>query len=639
MPDLQTDQDSVSAFLKNYMAAQPQQANPFAIQPPAPAPSGNPLFNALAQQQATPPAPAAAAPSYKTALGPDDESNFQDWVKKSKVPFDPSPQSDYDMRGYYKAMVDNPSSVKQSKSDFDGTMHFPDTWKTPYHKTFSNESIYAPDDAPHWEDNRLIDKTGKLVADETPAPKIVAPGSVTPGIKVPTDDTDSTPFPTYGDTPEDKAAAQASAKAALTESSKSGLDNLWGKTSNINNPFLKALARVGVGGLHALNAAGSIFAPEVEAQIPGTPWHHQMEVKHDESEAAIAQARATAATANVASQVGANADDAKIDEDKGTYEIVPTTNGLMSFSTKGPDANKLTPLIDKDGKPIQPPTKEPTGNPDFHVLANGDYGTAIRDPKTGNVSFKVIGHVDPKVETDQTEVMGADGKPHKMLVNKATGKQIADLGQAFVKPDKERDPLVQEMAEERLADSETTHLTKRWNERAKAADSQIQKIGDTLGDLAGKNGAMGQSLGIPKMLTGLLSGASTGIRITQAELQTIGRNRGIGEDVVGFFTRMESGAPLTPHQVTIMRGILSDVRTELFKQRDVITEGTNNITNAPDRAGRYASDQAAEKAWVELLREQSGANGPVVFNVPGVGPHTFPNQAALDGYKKEKGIK
>lgn len=114
------------------------------------------------------PAPAPpATPSYTTQLQPHEEGAFQDWVKANKVPWDSSPKSDYDMRGYWKATQSDPA-VKQTKSGFDGKMHFPDTWKTPYHKTFSNESIYAPKDAPHWEGNKLVDKHGKVIADETP---------------------------------------------------------------------------------------------------------------------------------------------------------------------------------------------------------------------------------------------------------------------------------------------------------------------------------------------------------------------------------------------------------------------------------------------------------------------------------------
>jgi hypothetical protein len=89
-------------------------------------------------------------------------------VKAKKVPWQDTPTADYDMRGYWKSLVAGDPNAKQKKSDFDGKMHFPDTYKTPYHKTFSNESKYATSDAPHWEEDRLIDKDGGVVADETP---------------------------------------------------------------------------------------------------------------------------------------------------------------------------------------------------------------------------------------------------------------------------------------------------------------------------------------------------------------------------------------------------------------------------------------------------------------------------------------
>jgi N12 class adenine-specific DNA methylase/GGDEF domain-containing protein len=107
---------------------------------------------------------------YKTALPPDQEQGFQSWVKQNKVPWQDTPNADYDMRGYYKAMQSGDQNAQQKQSQFDGKMHFPDTYKTPYHKTFSSESMYATSDAPHWEGDRLIDKSGKAIADETPPP-------------------------------------------------------------------------------------------------------------------------------------------------------------------------------------------------------------------------------------------------------------------------------------------------------------------------------------------------------------------------------------------------------------------------------------------------------------------------------------
>lgn len=109
----------------------------------------------MPQNGKTPPvltSPYAKRGPYRTNLSSSEERNFQKWVKSSKIPWQDSPQSDYDMRGYWKAQQ---SGNKQAKQD-STTGHFPDTWKTPYHKTFSNESIYATSMAPHWEGQSLV---------------------------------------------------------------------------------------------------------------------------------------------------------------------------------------------------------------------------------------------------------------------------------------------------------------------------------------------------------------------------------------------------------------------------------------------------------------------------------------------------
>jgi hypothetical protein len=102
--------------------------------------------------------------SYTTQLSPSEESAFQKWVADNKIPWKDDPYADYDMRGFWKAQQSgDTTAVRNAKSG-----HFPDKWKTPYHKTFSNQSMYATSDAPHWDGNRLIDKDGNVLADETP---------------------------------------------------------------------------------------------------------------------------------------------------------------------------------------------------------------------------------------------------------------------------------------------------------------------------------------------------------------------------------------------------------------------------------------------------------------------------------------
>lgn len=101
---------------------------------------------------------------YLTTLPLNEELEFQQWVKNNRIPFDPSANADYDMRGFWKAAKAGKVSTGLGP---DGTIHFPDTFKTPYHKTFSRESIYATDKAPKWVGNKLVDRLGTVVADES----------------------------------------------------------------------------------------------------------------------------------------------------------------------------------------------------------------------------------------------------------------------------------------------------------------------------------------------------------------------------------------------------------------------------------------------------------------------------------------
>jgi len=115
---------------------------------------------------------AKPANNYLTSLPPEQEKEFQAWVKKNNVPFDPSPTADYDMRGFYKAMKAGDPRASTGVNQNDGKLHFGDTFKTPYHKSFSNESQWATEGAPRWNDkDQLVLPDGRVVFDER-APKV-----------------------------------------------------------------------------------------------------------------------------------------------------------------------------------------------------------------------------------------------------------------------------------------------------------------------------------------------------------------------------------------------------------------------------------------------------------------------------------
>src|SRR5208282_6079106 len=107
------------------------------------------------------------AQGFNTPLGVR-EPQFRKWVKDNKIPFDPDEKnSDYDMRGFWKALQSGDPKAQSAIDSNDKQLHYPDYWKTPYHQTFSNESQWATPDAPSWNDqDQLVDKSGNVLFDD-----------------------------------------------------------------------------------------------------------------------------------------------------------------------------------------------------------------------------------------------------------------------------------------------------------------------------------------------------------------------------------------------------------------------------------------------------------------------------------------
>lgn len=117
-------------------------------------PHGTPIFTHEGNYKAAYAffSPYAKPGPYTTALSPAQQQQFNSWVAQYHVPI----TIDYDMQGYWLANGSKP---------YNGSTHFPDTFKTPYDTTFSRESKYASANNPFdWVGQQLINiHTGKII--------------------------------------------------------------------------------------------------------------------------------------------------------------------------------------------------------------------------------------------------------------------------------------------------------------------------------------------------------------------------------------------------------------------------------------------------------------------------------------------
>lgn len=112
------------------------------------------------------------SPTHRTELPQLDEMAFRQWVKQNNVQFDPdAAKSDYDMRGFYRALQQQDPRAVSGINPNDGILHYRDTWKTPSHPGFSDDSQYAGPVAPKWTPTeKLVSPGGRVLLNERKDP-------------------------------------------------------------------------------------------------------------------------------------------------------------------------------------------------------------------------------------------------------------------------------------------------------------------------------------------------------------------------------------------------------------------------------------------------------------------------------------
>lgn len=348
----------------------------------------------------------------------------------------------------------------------------------------------------------------------------------------------------------------------------------WGETGHI-------LGRIG-------NIAGDIFAPGTMALIHGTELnndlrdsrdlHHYRELAQDAS-TENDQAAKTAQTEQQTTEMpGAAADKHGLDQ--------ATIDNLKSET-------------DARNNP-QPSLANAYAHAVQDALKNG------RDPSTD----PVVGHLADAITSLQpgqnkapdapktiTAVRPGSPKPHEWGWNAKTNAYDIDEGEHYEKPQ-----VVNVNAGDAALDRDIKQFGAGHQKSLDTANAQLDKIADARAMINGN--AESQGLGIPKVLTALVGGQGTGVRITQAELTSIAHARGISGDVEGTLNKWAGKGALSSQQQQQLTEILDDVKARILQKQAIASGALDTINGASSRGQIIEADKAARKQLSDL---ESGA--------------------------------
>lgn len=186
--------------------------------------------------------------------------------------------------------------------------------------------------------------------------------------------------------------------------------------------------------------------------------------------------------------------------------------------------------------------------------------------------------------------------------DKRTGKEVyRDVikGAAEKKPQSDASAIT-------ALDRESARFAKPHEKSLADANAQLEKIADARAMINGN--AESQALGIPKILTALVSGQGSGVRITQAELNAIAKARGISGDVQGYINKLSGKGTLTKEQQAQMTQILDDVKARLTQKQAIANEALDRINGAMSRDEIVKIDKEMRQKLTDFEKNTGGSS-------------------------------
>lgn len=380
--------------------------------------------------------------------------------------------------------------------------------------------------------------------------------------------------------------------------------------------FFHALGRVAsrIG-----NIAGDIVAPSTMMLIPGTDLNRAMEHNSNVREQALMQQQdiaqqgaadqhnqALATTAKTQAEAGLEQQalahpenwSEPVATDQGYVRINKLTNEIVPVTYNG---KTLMPYV----KPLTDESTQPLSNGPAYQAAMADRWHQLNPGKPMPPQY-----ILPSNATvgDYTRINSA----LTSLEQAAYQQQVHQDSQANAAATRDAAASARAAAagnqEEAGLDRISTRIIKPYQDDLKAGQSKFDSIDQAMHDI--DSGYVGQALGLPGLMKAVVSGQGSGIRITQAELNSIFAHRGIKGDVNSYINSLNGKGSWTAADKANVRAILSDARDRLMTKQQITNDTIDRINGAGSRADVVQADKDARQRFMDVESYKQFATMP-----------------------------
>ena len=362
-----------------------------------------------------------------------------------------------------------------------------------------------------------------------------------------------------------QALQQEAGHKAPLESVYHGITN---SSFGQNHPVLgKLLGTLGQIPATAADVVASGVAPRLGALIPGTSINHGLQLQGLQNRIGKEEQGQQQEATTAATRAEVPLREAQTQEAQARTANVPEELDRQNKLADAQIANLL----------------HPQAKTDFEAWRQQNPDAPVQDWLKAQGQAKAEGQKPPSTkEALQSQLVTAQNSGDTATAKKLQQqlKDIDPMGEQRTQIQIQNASANQSKATDAKTQKEYEYTRNKWDKDLGTYNAQNNKLAEA-NQLIG-SGAMGAALGSIKALSGLAGGQGSGVRITQAELNSIAHARGFQGNFDAFLQQFGDGNKLTPQQVDALKGIITDVQHIAQAKEKVLNHGLDDLGEATD---------------------------------------------------------